>query len=178
MLSKVCSAFKKVIVVLNVGNIIDMKWVNEYDPSSVLYVWQGGQEGGNSLADVLIGNVTPSGKLADTIAYDISDYPSTKNFGNRVENRYCEDIYLPPKKSSIPSASVFRTPHSRSAITAYPKTAPTLTFRSLSRTREAFREKRSFRCTTEHLRASSESPKRLLQDLQRLLFSLPVRPKP
>ena len=94
MLSKVCSAFKKVIVVLNVGNIIDMKWVNEYDPSSVLYVWQGGQEGGNSLADVLIGNVTPSGKLADTIAYDISDYPSTKNFGNRVENRYCEDIYV------------------------------------------------------------------------------------
>lgn len=94
MLSKVTQAFTKVVVVLNVGSIIDMKWVEEYKPSAVLYVWQGGQEGGNSLADVIVGRVNPSGKLADTIARNIEDYPSTANFGDKYENRYCEDIYV------------------------------------------------------------------------------------
>lgn len=62
------------------GNIIDMKWVDKYKPDSVLYVWQGGQEGGNAVADVIVGNVTPSGKLSDSIAYNIEDYPSSQNF--------------------------------------------------------------------------------------------------
>lgn len=94
MLEKVTKYFEKVIVVLNVGNIIDMKWVSKYNPSSVMYVWQGGQEGGNAVADVIVGNVTPSGKLSDTIAYNISDYPSDANFGNVDVNYYCEDIYI------------------------------------------------------------------------------------
>ena len=94
MLSKVTRHFDKVCVVLNTGNIIDMKWVDEYKVGAVLYVWQGGMEGGNAAADVLTGKVTPSGKLSDTIAYDISDYPSTNNFGNTIENKYVEDIYV------------------------------------------------------------------------------------
>ena len=94
MLAKVTRLFEKVIVVLNVGNIIDMKWIKKYNPSAVLYAWQGGQEGGNSLADIIVGNVSPSGKLSDTIAYDINDYPSTENFGDLKENKYCEDIYV------------------------------------------------------------------------------------
>ena len=94
MLSKVTNHFEKVIVVLNVGNIIDMSWVEEYSPQAVMYVWQGGQEGGNAVADVIVGNVTPSGKLTDTIAHHISDYPSSENFGNKDKNYYCEDIYV------------------------------------------------------------------------------------
>ena len=94
MLSKVCRAFERVIVVLNVGNIIDMKWVDKYRPSAVLYTWQGGQEGGHSVADVLTGRVNPCGKLADTIAHDISDYPSTENFGGDTFDLYTEDIYV------------------------------------------------------------------------------------
>ena len=43
MLRKVCSSFSRIAVLLNVGNIVDMRWVQEYDPSAVLYVWQGGQ---------------------------------------------------------------------------------------------------------------------------------------
>ena len=46
-------------MLLNVGNIIDMKWVEEYQPAAVMYVWQGGQEGGNGVFDVLMGNVNP-----------------------------------------------------------------------------------------------------------------------
>lgn len=94
MLSKVTKFFEKVIVVLNVGNIIDMSWVKEYSPQAVMYAWQGGQEGGNAVADVIVGNVTPSGKLTDTIAHSISDYPSSANFGNEDKNYYCEDIYV------------------------------------------------------------------------------------
>ncbi len=86
--------FKNVVVILNVGNVMDMKWVNTYKPQSVLYVWQGGSEGGAGAVDVMLGKCSPSGKLADTIAHDISDYPSTSNFGSGTDNNYEEDIYV------------------------------------------------------------------------------------
>ena len=89
MLEVVCKYFEKTIVVLNVGAIIDMKWVKNYDPAAVLYVWQGGQEGGNGVLDLLTGKVSPSGKLADTISEDINDNPSTANFGDPDNNVYC-----------------------------------------------------------------------------------------
>ena len=54
MIKKVSESFKKSIVVLNVGNIIDMKWVDELSPSAVLYAWQGGIEGGHGVVDVLM----------------------------------------------------------------------------------------------------------------------------
>lgn len=94
MLRRVCEASKRTVVVLNVGNIIDMSWVEKYRPQAVLYVWQGGQEGGNGVADVLTGKVCACGKLTDTIAADIKDYPSTENFGDPFKNYYKEDIYV------------------------------------------------------------------------------------
>ncbi len=94
MLQAVNGAFAKVAVVLNVGSVMDMQWVEEYHPQAVLYVWQGGMEGGNAVADVLTGRVNPSGKLADTIAWHIEDYPSAKDFGDEVRNFYTEDIYV------------------------------------------------------------------------------------
>ncbi|MEK4188394.1 glycoside hydrolase family 3 C-terminal domain-containing protein [Paenibacillus sp. FSL L8-0494] len=98
MLKQVTTYFEQTIVVLNVSNIIDMSWLNDEsykNPiSSVIYSWQGGMEGGNAIADVLAGEVTPSGKLTDTIAYSINDYPSTHNYGNEFTNLYQEDIYV------------------------------------------------------------------------------------
>lgn len=95
MLTVVRENFKKVVLLLNVGNIIDMTDINRIAPDAVLYVWQGGMTGGKGTADVLTGKVSPSGKLPDTIAYKVSDYPSDANFG-REENRdiYAEDIYV------------------------------------------------------------------------------------
>lgn len=90
--------FKQVAVLLNVSNIIDMSWVN--DPAyknhicSVLYIWQGGMEGGHAVADLLSGKVSPSGKLTDTIAGSLADYPSANDFGDTVRNFYTEDIYV------------------------------------------------------------------------------------
>ena len=94
MIRRVCEASKRTVVVLNVGNIIDMSWVEKYHPEAVLYVWQGGQEGGNGVADVLTGKVCACGKLTDTIAENIDDYPSTANFGDPFKNYYKEDIYV------------------------------------------------------------------------------------
>ncbi len=94
MLETVCSVFRRTVVLLNVGNIIDMKWVDKYRPGAVLYVWQGGQEGGSGVLDIISGDVCPSGRLADTIASDITDYPSTRNYGDSVRNCYAEDIYV------------------------------------------------------------------------------------
>ena len=95
MLTVVRENYKKVVLLLNVGNIIDMTDINRIAPDSVLYVWQGGMTGGKGTADVLTGKVSPSGKLPDTIAYKASHYPSDANFG-REKNRdiYAEDIYV------------------------------------------------------------------------------------
>lgn len=95
MLTVVREHFKKVVLLLNVGNIIDMTDINRIAPDAVLYVWQGGMTGGKGTADVLTGKVSPSGRLPDTIAYKASDYPSDANFG-KEENRdiYAEDIYV------------------------------------------------------------------------------------
>ena len=119
MVEKVSKAFARTIVVLNVGNIIDMKWVKECNPAAVLYVWQGGQEGGNGVADVLMGRVNPCGKLTDTIAENIEDYPSQSCFGDLTRNEYKEDIYvdtatlrpLQKRKYCIRSVLVFPIRH-------------------------------------------------------------------
>ena len=94
LIQQVCQRNRRSIVVLNTGNIMDMSWVERYHPQAVLYVWQGGQEGGHAAADVLMGKVNPSGRLTDTIAQKISDYPSDSCFGSETENVYQEDIYV------------------------------------------------------------------------------------
>jgi beta-glucosidase-like glycosyl hydrolase len=96
ILDQLTQNFDDVVVVLNTGNIIDMSWVASYGDKigAILYAWQGGEEGGSALADVLDGNKSPSGKLPDTIATSIDDYPSTPNFGNATANNYQEDIYV------------------------------------------------------------------------------------
>ncbi|MBE7069208.1 MAG: beta-glucosidase [Ruminococcaceae bacterium] len=96
MLAAVSAAFERTIVLLNVGNIIDMSFVAKYDIKSVLYVWQGGMIGGSAVARIVTGEVNPSGCLTDTIAASLSDYPSNDNFGNKDihEDIYEEDIFV------------------------------------------------------------------------------------
>ncbi len=94
MLRRVTSAFDKTVVLLNTGGLIDMSFMDRYPVSAVMYVWQGGMVGGAGTAAVLTGKVSPSGKLPDTIAYEISDYPSDKFFGSGDMDCYGEDIYV------------------------------------------------------------------------------------
>ncbi len=94
MLTKVRAAFKKVVVLLNVGGLIDLEFIENCKPDSVLYVWQGGMTGGTGVAEILTGKISPSGKMPDTIAYSVEDYPSHEYFGDRNKNYYAEDIYV------------------------------------------------------------------------------------
>lgn len=94
MLVKVRNAFETVVVLLNVGNLVDLTEIEQVKPDALLYVWQGGMTGGTGTAAVLTGAVSPSGKLPDTIAYSVSDYPSDPYFGDHDHNFYTEDIYV------------------------------------------------------------------------------------
>ena len=94
ILKLVSQYYKKTVLVLNTGNIMDMSFIAKYRLAAVVQMWQLGQESGNALADVLTGKVNPSGKLADTVARSFSDYPSSKNFGNKEFNNYEEDIFV------------------------------------------------------------------------------------
>ena len=94
MLKLVSQYYKKTVLLLNTGNIMDLSFIAKYRIAAVLQVWQLGQESGNAVADVLTGQVNPSGKLPDTIAKTYADYPSSKNFGNKEFNNYEEDIFV------------------------------------------------------------------------------------
>ncbi len=85
--------FKQVCVIVNSGSIMDVSGILSFNPDALMFVWQGGQETGNGVADVLLGKVSPSGKLTDTLAR-IEEYPSYKHFGNKKYNEYAEDIYV------------------------------------------------------------------------------------
>ncbi|HPY99923.1 MAG TPA: glycoside hydrolase family 3 C-terminal domain-containing protein, partial [Clostridiales bacterium] len=94
LLQNVSAAFRKTVVVLNIGNLIDFSWVGKYKLDAVLIAWQGGMESGNAVADVLYGNVSPCGKLSDTIARNYEDYPGSAHFGDKLRNEYQEGIFL------------------------------------------------------------------------------------
>ena len=96
MVGKVLSGFDKVCVILNTGGMMDTLWFkDEPKIQSALLVWQPGMEGGNAIADILMGDESPSGKLTDTFAVDFDAYPSSANFNESdMFVEYQEDIYV------------------------------------------------------------------------------------
>lgn len=96
MVDAVCGEFDKVVVVLNVGGVVDSEWFKDNDKiSAVLLSWNGGMEGGLAIADILVGDANPSGKLTDTFAKSFGDYPSSDTFNeSEVYVKYYEDIYV------------------------------------------------------------------------------------
>ena len=94
MLRRVTAAFARTVVLVNAGSVMDMSWTEEYPISAVLLAWQGGMESGSAVCDVLYGAVSPSGRLADTIAKSYNDYPSSGSFGGRKFNEYTEGVFV------------------------------------------------------------------------------------
>lgn len=94
LLRTVTKHFPDAILLLNIGSIVDFRFLQDYTFGAVLIPWQGGMESGNAVADVLSGKINPSGRLTATIANTYEDYPSAAHFGNREFNEYYEDIYV------------------------------------------------------------------------------------
>jgi len=98
-LTKLNKIYAHIILVLNIGGLMDLSFTDELGAiDSIIYMMQPGMEGGNALADILAGDVTPSGKLTDTWAYKYVDYPTTATFsandGSTEFEEYKEGIYV------------------------------------------------------------------------------------
>ena len=97
-LRKLAAAYKRTILVINSGAQMDLSILDEIDISAVLYFCQQGEEGGNALADVLTGKVSPSGKLVDTWAKKYTDIPFANEYsylsGDTTQEYYKEGIYV------------------------------------------------------------------------------------
>lgn len=83
MVDLVCENFEKVVVVYNGANAMELGWVDEYDQiDSVLCCPGAGESGFAALGSILNGEINPSGRLADTYVYDLTQTPSYNNFGD------------------------------------------------------------------------------------------------
>lgn len=96
LIDKACNLFKKVVVVINSGGIVDCEYLeNNEKVKAILFSWQGGIEGGAAIADILYGDVNPSGKLVDTFAKSYDCYPSVEDFHKDFRYLdYTDDIYV------------------------------------------------------------------------------------
>lgn len=99
MLDRICSLYAHVIVVLNTGGMIDLSFAERYpNIEGMIYMHQPGMEAGNALADLISGDVVPSGKLTDSWPCAYMDYPNaavfSHNNGNVDKEEYIEGIYV------------------------------------------------------------------------------------
>ncbi len=96
LLDRLCQDFKRVIVVLNTCGPVSTKEYKHNDKvDAVIYATYGGGIAGEALTEIILGERYPSGKLQDTLAYDLMDYPGTEEFlTNHEYQNYTEDIFV------------------------------------------------------------------------------------
>jgi beta-glucosidase len=93
LVERVAAANARTVVVVNTGAPVEMDWVDAVP--AVLQLWYPGQEGGNALADVVVGRSSPGGKLPTTFPRRLSDLPAMLNYpGERGQVRYGEGLFI------------------------------------------------------------------------------------
>ena len=93
MIEKVAAVNANVVVAVNVGSPVEMPWIDQV--SAVMHMWYLGQESGNALADVLFGDVNPSGKLPTTFPKKLEDNPTFINYpGENGRIQYGEGLFV------------------------------------------------------------------------------------
>ena len=110
LIDKATALFKKVIIIINSGATMDCEYFAENDKvQALLFGWQGGMEGGAAIADILCGDVNPSGKMVDTIATTYDCYPGKDDFWESFWFcDYSDDIYVGYRYfETIPGADKF-----------------------------------------------------------------------
>ena len=98
-LDELCRLYDRVIVVLNTGGVLDLSFMDSHkNIGALIFMCQAGMEGGNALADILCGKVSPSGHLTDTWCYDYEDYPGASDFSfineDLTTEKYEEGLYV------------------------------------------------------------------------------------
>ena len=93
LVERVAAANPRTVVVVNTGAPVEMDWVDAVP--AVLQLWYPGQEGGNALADVVLGRTSPGGKLPTTFPRRLADLPAMLHYpGERGEVRYGEGLFI------------------------------------------------------------------------------------
>ena len=118
LLNQVSAAFhragKKVVVVLNIGGVIETaSWKNI--PDAVLLAWQAGQEGGNSVTDILTGKQSPSGKLPMTFPLGLMDAASSANFPIDADT----GVYFVNRREDVGQKDVDQTDYAEGIYVGY-----------------------------------------------------------
>ena len=97
-LTTLCAWGKPVVVLLNVGGVIDLSFLDTLPIAGLVLMGQAGCDSGRAAADILSGAVNPSGRLTDSWAYRYEDYPSSRDFsfrnGNLKEEYYTDGLYV------------------------------------------------------------------------------------
>lgn len=97
-LAALCAWGKPVVVLLNVGGVIDLSFLDTLPIAGLVLMGQAGCDSGRAAADILSGAVNPSGRLTDSWAYRYEDYPSSRDFsfrnGNLKEEYYTDGLYV------------------------------------------------------------------------------------
>lgn len=117
LLKQICTAFPKVILLLNTNGVVDLSWLEDYPAiQAVLFIGMPGEMGMYAVSDLLRGAETPSGKLAFTIAQRYEDYPTADTFSFNKDDPDSIREYKHYGLDAIANGSIG---HTKSPVTLY-----------------------------------------------------------